>query len=131
MLCYPQNETLVCTRQMCSVRDHLEEYVDTKAEIIGVSPGTPGEHKNFASNHRLPMPLLADPERRITRIFGAHWLWPISITRAIVVIDANGVVRSKRVMLRAFRPSDREIITSIYRARGDAMEREYKRLTKR
>ena len=30
LLFYPQNETLVCTKQMCSVRDNWESYLATK-----------------------------------------------------------------------------------------------------
>ena len=29
LLFYPQNETLVCTRQLCSVRDNWGKYLET------------------------------------------------------------------------------------------------------
>ena len=38
LLFYPQNETLVCTKQLCSVRDNWQDYLETKAEIVGISP---------------------------------------------------------------------------------------------
>ena len=120
LLFYPQNETLVCTRQLCSVRDNWGKYLETKAEIVGISPGTAEEHRTFGQSLKLPIPLLADPNREITRIFGKHWLYPVNLTRAVVVIDAKGVVRHRDIMLRAFRPSDDKLITDIYAARGDA-----------
>lgn len=131
LLFYPQNETLVCTKQLCSVRDHWEDYLATKATIVGISPAKPEEQEQFARRRQLPIQLLADPGRDVTRIFGQHWLFPINFTRAVVVIDARGVVRNCDIMLRAFRPSDEKIITDIYAARGDALNDKYEILKKR
>lgn len=128
LLFYPGNETLVCTRQLCSVRDNWQRYLKTNATIVGISPGTPEEHREFALKRHLPIPLLADPDRKITRIYAKHWLFPINITRGIVVIDAKGTIRSRDIMLRAFRPSDDHLIRDIYAARGDEMEEKYERL---
>ncbi len=36
LLFYPRDETVVCKRQMCSLREHWTEYVDTGAEIVGI-----------------------------------------------------------------------------------------------
>ena len=125
LLFYPQNETLVCTRQLCSVRDNWGKYLETKAAIVGISPGTPAGHQAFALNRELPIPLLADPDRTLTKVFAKHSLFPINMTRGVVVIDGKGIVRNRDVMLRAFRPKDEHILTSIYAARGDALEEQY------
>jgi peroxiredoxin Q/BCP len=121
ILFYPKNETLVCTKQLCSLRDNWSEYLETKAVVIGVSPGTVEEHREFAKRYRLPLPLLVDTGRKITEIFSKHWLYPLSFTRGIVVIDAKGIIRTKQIMLRAFRPTDRSVITAIHAARADAL----------
>ena len=131
LLFYPQNETLVCTKQLCSLRDNWRDYLETKAEIVGISPSTSQENLDFSQRRHLPIPLLADPGRIITTLFGKHWLYPIQLTRAIVVIDAAGVIRSRRVMLRAFRPSDADIITSIYEARGDILKAKHETINSR
>lgn len=131
LLFYPQNETLVCTRQLCSVRDNWASYLETKATIVGISPGTPNEHQKFSQSLSLPMPLLADPERAVTRLYGGHAMFPLSWTRAVVVIDAKGSVRNRNVMLRAFRPADSRIITDIYAARGDELHETYDALRER
>ena len=131
LLFYPQNETMVCTKQLCSVRDKWEDYLATKATIVGVSPATPSEHQAFAGRRQLPLPLLADPDREITKVYGQHWLFPISFTRAVVVIDAKGIVRNIDIMLRAFRPSDTQLITDIYAARGDEFSEKYDQLRRR
>ncbi len=125
ILFYPKNETLVCTKQLCSLRDNWSGYLETKAVVVGVSPGTVEEHQEFAKRYRLPLPLLVDVEKKITEIFSKHWLYPISFTRGIVVIDAKGIIRTKKIMLRAFRPTDRSIITAIHAARADALHESY------
>jgi peroxiredoxin Q/BCP len=125
LLFYPQNETLVCTKQLCSVRDHWEDYIATKSTIVGISPGMPEEHKIFAQRYGLPISLLADSNRDVTKIYGKHWLYPINFTRAIVVIDAKGFIRSRKIMLRVFRPADSKVIAAIYTARGDALYDKY------
>lgn len=119
LLFYPGNETLVCTKQLCAVRDNWEKYLDTGAEVVGISPGSVDEHSEFALRHRLPLNLLVDGGRQITNTYAKHWLWPIWWTRGIVVIDANGIVRFRDVMLRAFRPTDDEILSEIHLARYD------------
>lgn len=121
LLFYPQNETLVCTRQLCSVRDNWHKYLESGAEIVGVSPGTEEQHRSFAQHHELPLSLLADYERKITRIYGSHQWLPIWATRAVVVVDAKGIVRYQKIMLRAFRPTDEEVLTAIHLAQYDQL----------
>lgn len=130
LLFYPQNETLVCTRQMCSVRDNWTDYLETKAAVVGISPGTAEEHRKFSQRHRLPLPLFADRGREITKIYGQHWFFPIQITRAIVIVDAQGVIHHRKIILRAFRPTDREILASIYAAQTDALHNHFNHILK-
>lgn len=131
LLFYPGNETLVCTKQLCSVREHWNDYLRTKASIVGVSPGSPEQHSAFAEHHQLPIHLLADEDKGVTETYSSHWLFPTWFMRSIVVVDAEGIVRTRRSMLRAFRPTDRSVITAIYAARGDALQDRYEKLTKR
>lgn len=130
LLFYPKNETLVCTRQLCSLRDHWAEYLETKASVVGISPDTSEENLYFSQTHSLPLTILADGDRAITRIYGSHWLLPIQLTRAVVIIDAKGFVRHREVMLRAFRPTDKSIIASIYAARTEFIYEHFKYILK-
>lgn len=128
LLFYPQNETLVCTKQLCSVRDNWETYLETKANIIGISDSSIESHQKFSKKYELPFPILSDSNRSITKIFAKHWLFPINFTRGIIVVDAQGIIRARNVMLRAFRPSDKNVIAEIYKARGDALFEKYENI---
>lgn len=131
LLFYPGDETLVCTRQLCSLRDYWRDYLATKAEVVGISPGTSDQHSAFAQAYRLPIPLLADEDSAVTNMYCAHWILPTNFMRSIVIIDAKGFVRTRRTMPRVFRPTDRSVLTAIYAARGDALEDRYSELLKR
>lgn len=128
LLFYPKNETLVCTKQLCSVRDNWSEYVSTDAAIVGISPGSVEAHRSFSQSLALPIRLLADDGARVTEKYGAHWLFPTFFMRTIVIVDAKGFIREKRSMLRAFRPADRSVIASIYEARADFLSEKYNRM---
>ncbi len=131
LLFYPKNETLVCTKQMCSVRDNWSDYLETKAIVVGVSRGTIDEHKTFSNRHNLPIPLLADTDRKVTEMYSYHWIVPSIFTRAVVIVDAKGIIRSKKIKLHAFREKDSSVIASIYAARADSLYDKYDSMIKR
>ena len=119
LLFYPGDETPVCTRQMCSVRDHWEDYVATGAEVVGVSTDSVESHKQFAEHHQLPLRLLSDPGRRVAEMYGAKSWLPGRAARSVVVIDAEGRVRhNKAQALSLFRPKDDEVLAAIRAAEG-------------
>src|SRR5690349_16660349 len=93
LLFYPGDETPVCTRQMCSVRDRWEDYLATGAEVIGISSNSVESHKDFAEHHNLPLRLLADVGGRVADLYGAKSLIPGKVARSVFVIDAEGVIR--------------------------------------
>ena len=114
LLFYPGDETPVCTKQMCSVRDNWEEYQRTGAEVVGVSTDSAESHRRFAERHSLPLRLLSDPERRVAELYGAKSWLPGRSARAVVVIDAEGLVRHNRAQpLSLFRPKDDEVLAAI------------------
>ena len=119
LLFYPRDETPVCTRQLCSVRDNWEAYRETGAEVVAISTDTVESHQKFAEHRNLPMRLLSDAGGRVTKLYGAASWLPGRAARAVVVIDAAGVVRQRKVQpLSIFRPSDEEIIEAIRAAQN-------------
>ena len=118
LLFYPGDETPVCTRQMCSVRDRWEDYSATGAEVVGLSTDSVESHKSFAEHHELPLRLLSDPGAKVANLFGARSLIPGKVARSVFVIDANGTIRYRDVRpLGLFRPKDDEVIKAINEAR--------------
>ncbi len=126
LLFYPGDETPVCTKQMCSVRDRWEDYAETGAEVVGVSMDSVESHEKFAEHHQLPLRLLSDAGGAVSKTYDAlSWL-PGRSARAVVVIDPDGLVSYRKVQsLSLFRPKDDEVIDAIRDAsagRGDGRQ---------
>ena len=114
LLFYPGDETPICTRQMCSVRDRWDDYVATGADVVGISTDSVDSHQKFASNHDLPLRLLSDADQRVANLYGARSLIPGKVARSVFVIDANGIIRHRKVQpLGLFRPKDDEVLAAI------------------
>jgi peroxiredoxin Q/BCP len=120
MLFYPGDETPVCTKQMCSLRDRWADYRATGAEIVGISTDTVQSHQKFSENHELPLRLLADTDGIVTSLYGVRSWIPGRSARAVIVVDAHGVIRHRQVQpLSLFRPKDNQVIEAIRVAQSD------------
>ena len=111
LLFYPGDETPVCTRQLCSVRDNWERYRETGAEVIGINTDSVEKHRSFAANHKLPLRLLSDTGGSVVRAYDMKALF--GTRRGVVVIDKNGVIRFRKVVLPIFRPGDDQVLAAI------------------
>ncbi len=119
LLFYPGDETPICTRQMCSVRDRWEDYSATGAEVVGISTDSVESHQKFSEHHELPLRLLSDASAEVANLYGARSLIPGKVARSVFVIDANGVLRYRDVRpLGLFRPKDDEVIKAIGEAQN-------------
>ena len=114
LLFYPGDETPICTRQMCSVRDRWEDYAATGAEVVGISTNTVESHKSFAQHHELPLRLLSDKDRKVADMYGAQSLIPGKVARSVFVINRAGLITHRDVRpLGLFRPKDDDTIAAI------------------
>ena len=111
LLFYPGDETPVCTKQLCSVRDNWERYQATGAEVVGINTDSSEKHQRFADHHQLPLRLLADAMGEVVRAYGMKNL--LGTKRGVVVIDRDGIVRYRRTVLPIFRPTDEEVLSAI------------------
>jgi len=117
LLFYPGDETPICTRQMCSVRDRWPDYQATGAEVVGISTDSVDSHRQFAEHHQLPLRLLSDPEGKVSELYGARSLIPGKVARSVFVIDAEGKLRYQDVgPLGLIKPKDDVIISAIREA---------------
>jgi peroxiredoxin Q/BCP len=119
LLFYPGDETPVCTRQMCSVRDRWSDYQATGAEVVGISSDSVESHRKFADHHELPLRLLSDADKKVSNLYGARSLIPGKVARSVFVIDANGMLRYQDVRrLGLLKPKDDVIISAIREAQS-------------
>ena len=115
LLFYPADETAVCTKQLCSVRDSWSRYQRTGAEVIGINTDSVEKHRDFIAHHGLPLRLLSDAEGKVVSAYGMKAFY--GTKRGVVVIDKDGYIRHRRVVLPIFRPSDGSVIEAIEKCR--------------
>lgn len=117
LLFYPGDDTPVCTKQMCSVRDNWADYQATGATVVGISTDSAASHKNFADKYDLPLILLTDETGAVVEKYAAKSWLPGRSARSVVVIDKTGVVRyHKTEAVSLFRPKDDDILAAIAQA---------------
>jgi thioredoxin-dependent peroxiredoxin len=87
---YPKDDTPGCTVEGCGFRDNYHKIRDAGAEILGVSVDDVGSHKMFTEKYKLPFPLVADSDRKITESYGVYnEKWKMA-RRVTFVIDEKG-----------------------------------------
>jgi len=105
---YPRDDTPGCTTQACGIRDAWTEFEAAGAVVLGVSPDTAAKHDKFKAKHGLPFTLLADPEHRVSELYG---VWGekkfrgrtyLGVERSTFVLDGAGVVRK---IMRRVKPA--------------------------
>jgi len=95
---YPKASTHGCTVQACGVRDHLPNYAEAGAIVIGISPDPVRAIKKFADEHALDFTLLADEDHAVCEAYGV-WVQKsmygrryFGALRATFIIGPDGVV---------------------------------------
>jgi thioredoxin-dependent peroxiredoxin len=95
---YPKADTPGCTTQACGIRDHHDDYEQTGAVVLGVSPDPVGAVKKFHDKQGLNFTLLADADHAVCDRYGV-WVeksmygrtyW--GAQRSTFVIDPDGTV---------------------------------------
>lgn len=96
---YPTDDTPVCTREACSLRDGVALLAGKNAVVVGVSPDDEASHRQFRTKYGLPYTLLSDPEKRVLKawgVWGEKTLYGnkvIGVIRQTFVIGPDGVIK--------------------------------------
>jgi len=100
---FPAAESPVCTTEMCSFRDSLDELQSNGSNVIGISVDGPFANKIFVRNRQLNFPVLSDYRRDVINRYGIVMtnLGPLeqynAAKRSIFVLDHTGRVQYKWV----------------------------------
>ena len=89
---YPGDDTPVCTKQLNSYNDELDQFEALDAQVLGISAQGVDSHEKFSGKHGFKFPLLADTDKAVAGRYGT--LGPIGFPRrSVFVIDSDGTVR--------------------------------------
>jgi glutaredoxin-dependent peroxiredoxin len=96
---FPAAESPVCTKEMCTFRDTLDELKNYGAQVIGISIDGPFANKMFTENRHLNFPVLSDYKREVINKYGIKMKDLASLRdynaakRSIFIIDENGKIQ--------------------------------------
>lgn len=90
LIFYPGDNTPVCTRQLNSYTDDIDQFLALDAQLLAASPEDLDSHEGFAAHQGgFAFPLLADVDKELARAYGV--LGPLGFyRRCVFVIDGGG-----------------------------------------
>jgi peroxiredoxin Q/BCP len=89
---YPGDDTPVCTRQLNSYNEGVDQFAELDAQVVAISAQDVASHDSFSDKHGFQFPLLADVDKEVAGRYGT--LGPIGFPRrSVFIIDADGIVR--------------------------------------
>ena len=95
---YPEDDTEVCTKEACNLRDNYSTLTGLGYEVIGVSPNDVKSHGKFVAKYDLPFQLAADPDMSIINAYGVYGEKSMygrtfmGIKRTTYIIDEKGKI---------------------------------------
>lgn len=102
LLFVPFAFTGVCTSELCSVRDNLNNYATLNAEVLGISVDSPFAQKQWKEKESLNFTLLSDFNRQACQAYGAYFADLRGLQgvakRAAFVVDKAGKVQYAEVL---------------------------------
>ena len=102
---YPGDATMVCTKQLCSYNQELQQFKKVNAQILAISAQDMASHEDFSAAQGFGFPLLSDTDKTVANLYSVVGLLGLP-RRSVFVIDANGVIKyAHRALLGlTFRP---------------------------
>ena len=112
---YPADGSPVCSIQLPDYSLDIGAFRELGATLLAISPQGVESHDEFARQLGLAFPLLADTDMAVARAYGT--IGPLGFyRRAVVVIDAEGIVRHARRTLGYAYPSSDSVLAAVREA---------------
>jgi peroxiredoxin Q/BCP len=115
LIFYPGDQTPVCTKQLCGIRDEYQDFAEAGAVVFGINPGSALSHKKFSEKHDFQFKLLVDKDKSVARKYDVVMmnLGPLAvINRTVYVVGHNGMI----IFAQRGTPSNEQILKAIREA---------------
>jgi peroxiredoxin Q/BCP len=89
---YPKDFTGGCTKEACGFRDRVTDLQKDNVQIVGVSFDTVDSHQKFIATYKLNFQLLADPDGKISDLYGVRMAGRSLDNRVSFLIGLDGKV---------------------------------------
>ena len=106
LIFYPGDDTAICTKQLCEIRDDWAAFKRLGAAVYGVNGQSANAHGKFAAKYKFPFPLLVDKGWEMSKEYRVGWG---VIRRTVYVIGPDGRI----LYAQRGKPSTAEILSAI------------------
>ncbi|USG63923.1 redoxin domain-containing protein [Brevibacillus ruminantium] len=69
LIFYPGDDTPICTKQLCAIRDGYSELEANDAVVLGVNPAGLSSHQAFSGKFGYDFPLVVDRDESIRKAY--------------------------------------------------------------
>nr|WP_281377057.1 redoxin domain-containing protein [Deinobacterium chartae] len=90
---YPLDFSSVCSMQLPEYSGMREAFEELDTAVLGINRDSVYTHKAWSAEYGIEIPLLADMTFEVARAYGVHLEDKGMSTRAVFLIDKQGVVR--------------------------------------
>lgn len=105
---YSEAGSPTCTIESCNLRDNYDLLKKNGFEVVGVSPDDERAQKKFETKYKLPFTLIADPENKVTELYGVRDMKKLFGREYMGILRTTFIVDEKGSILRIFsRPKNK------------------------
>ena len=105
---YSEAGSPTCTIESCNLRDNYDLLKKNGFEVVGVSPDDERAQKKFETKYMLPFTLIADPENKVTELYGVRDMKKLFGREYMGILRTTFIVDEKGSILRIFsRPKNK------------------------
>lgn len=103
---YSRDNTSGCTKEAIDFTNHLDQFSELGATVIGISPDSQESHFKFIDKNNLKHTLLSDPDKKVLKAYGAwgekknYGKLYEGVIRSTFIIDPHGFLRSSFVNVK-------------------------------
>jgi peroxiredoxin len=118
ILFFPQAFTGVCTAELCSVRDNISRYQNSKAEVMAISVDSTATLHKYKELEGYNFLMLSDFNKEVSRLYGSIYeTWFSEMKgvskRSAFVVDKDGIIQYAEVLENADEQPDFEAINQV------------------
>lgn len=111
---FPLAFTSTCTEELCAFRDDFAQFADADTVVLPISVDSVPTLKEYKARLALPLDLLSDFRRDVSRAYGVLNEEKFYSNRAYILVDAEGRVRWTHVEAHnGQRRSDEELLAQV------------------
>ncbi|HEX7357400.1 MAG TPA: peroxiredoxin family protein [Ignavibacteriaceae bacterium] len=109
---YPKDNSPVCTKQLVDYSINQKELGKFGIRIVGINIEPVDSHSSFCENNKIDFPILSDPDKKVSKYFGAINLLSNN-KRKLILIGKDKKVKFERQTLPMFFVDTRQLLADL------------------